>query len=120
MAVDGVGGLTVGDDRLDGVDGHPVDGGIEVGDPEPNGAADADEWNESAHAPVEELAGTDPEVFASFVFGKQATFSGIGLCLHDANRAVSTERRVLPNTRRYANHWVTVLIRINERQGLDS
>jgi hypothetical protein len=39
------------------------------------------------------------------------------LCLHYANRAVSTERRVLPNTRRYANHWVTVLIRINERQG---
>ena len=30
---------------------------------------------------------------------------------------MSTERRVLPNTRRYANHWVTVLIRINERQG---
>lgn len=39
------------------------------------------------------------------------------MCLHYANRAVSTERRVLPNTRRYANHWVTVLIRINERQG---
>lgn len=109
MAVDGVGGLTVGGDRLDGVDGvdgHPVDGGIEVGDPEPNGAADADEWNESAHAPVEELARTDAEVFAGFVFGKQATFSGIGVCLHDANRAVSTERRVLPNTRRYANLWV--------------
>jgi hypothetical protein len=80
-------------DGLDGIDRHPVDGGIEVGDPEPDGAADPDEWNESAHAPVEELAGTDAEVFAGFRFGKQATFSGVGLCLHVANRAVSTERR---------------------------
>lgn len=85
MAVDGVGGLTVGGDRFDGVDGHPVDGGIEVGDPEPNGAADADEWNESAHAPVEELARTDPEVFAGFVFGEQAIDVGVGLSLHDIN-----------------------------------
>ena len=85
MAVDGVGGLADGGDRLDGVDGHPVDGGIEVGDSEPNCAADADEWNESAHAPVEELAGTDAKVFAGFVFGKQATFSDVGVCLHYAN-----------------------------------
>jgi len=85
MAVGGVGGLTVGGDRLDGVDGHPVDGGIEVDNPEPNGAADPDEWNESTHAPVEELAGTDAEVFAGFVFGKQATDVGFGFILHVAN-----------------------------------
>ncbi len=94
MAVGGVGGLTGGGDRLDGIDRHPVDGGIEVGDPEPDRAADADEWDESAHAPVEKLAGTDAEVFAGFVFGEQATFGGVGVCLHYANRAVSTERRV--------------------------
>jgi hypothetical protein len=94
MAVDGVGGLTGSGDRLDWIDRHPVDGGIEVGDPEPNGSADADEWNESGHAPVEELAGADAEVFAGFVFGEQATFGGVGVCLHYANRAVSTERRV--------------------------
>jgi hypothetical protein len=118
MAVDGVGGLTGGGDRLNGVDRHPVDGGIEVGDPEPNGPADADERDESTHAPVEELAGTDAEIFAGFIFGEQATFSGVGVCLHFTNRAVSTERRVLHNTRRYANLWVTgLLIRINERQG---
>lgn len=70
---------------LNGIDRHPVDGGIEVGDPEPDGTTDADERNESKHAPVEELAGTDAEVFAGFRFGEQAIVSGVGLRLHVAN-----------------------------------
>jgi len=70
---------------LDGIDRHPVDGGIEVGDAEPDGTADAHEWNESTHAPVEKLAGTDAEVFAGFRFGKQATDVGAGFILHVAN-----------------------------------
>ena len=77
--------MTGGGYRLDRVDGHPVDGCIEVGDPESNGATDADERDESAHAPVEKLAGTDAEILAGFRFGKQATFSGVGLRLHVAN-----------------------------------
>jgi hypothetical protein len=49
---------------LDGIDLHSVDGGIEVSDPEPDGAAYANERDESAHAPDEKLAGTGAEVFA--------------------------------------------------------
>ena len=107
--MDGVGGLAGDGDRLDRVDRHPVDGGIEVGDTEPDGAADPDERDESGHAPVEELAGTDAEVFAGFRFGEQATGGVVDFTLHDANRAVSTKRRVCCDTRHYAPTWVREL-----------
>ena len=71
MAVEGVGGLTVGDDRLDGVGGHPVDGGIKVALAVANGAAYADERDQPLHAPGIKLPVADAEIFAGFEIREQ-------------------------------------------------
>ena len=91
MAVDGVGGLTVGGDRLDGIDGHPVDGGIKVALAVANGAADADERDQTQHAPGVKLPVADAKVFAGFKIREQllTTRHGGGLRGH-ARFAVST------------------------------